>query len=72
MKSRMSTKQSSQRISALEVACLVRLPRDSSEYIKLERNFPKSRFLEILSKIDSRDSKIHTGWYLGSTQESET
>ena len=35
-------------------------------------NFQKSRFPEILSELDSSDSKIHTGWYVGGTQESET
>jgi hypothetical protein len=43
-----------------------------SDYIKQERNFQKSRFPEIPSELESGDSKIHTGWYVGSTQESET
>ena len=41
------------------------------DYIKQEMNFQNSRSPEITSEVDSSDSKIHTGWYVGSTQESE-
>ena len=64
MKSQMSTERSEQRMSAPQILVCQDWPGNLSEYIKLEKNFATSRFMEILGRrvLVKEPSRIHNGF----------